>query len=409
MSIKKHIKWLLPLAVLVISIKPVVFTRNLVLANYHLRENKAKAAEYIYKTLRHKPSVYTVFKMYRQAGVNDLVAKKALYTMYRDNINIFNRFEEDSKVLTLSRFQRLYRDNFYFRYVFPAKTAVKGNWQNLDAVAFGLMADSGMNALTLPAWKQMTGENDFGPEFLRNLRDFYRWKGNLQMAGFLEKKHNLAKSPVRSEGPGETASLKRLTAILTETHGLTAADMGKNLLEAAAFDNEDLFEKNWYFSKMAEREPFADGSFTMGLDSTAKNSCLRLMGFYVGNREGKSNARAGVWSRETVPLRKGFYVFGFDYFTKTGWEVPSFFLWKDIKEQWLPSTAGKWKKAVYIIKNLSEKRRILKPLIRMWGTGTLWIDNVYLAGITNPGFSLPEAHGAPGAPGAGTLYIKDNE
>jgi hypothetical protein len=200
------------------------------------------------------------------------------------------------------------------------------------------------------------------------------------------------------KGAGYQESINQLTDILMETYQLKAGDFEKNLEKCPTFDSIKKFEKYWAFSKMAGYEPFSDGSFSMGLGRTKTNTYLRIMGFFVHNQQGKSKARGGAWSRERKIIEKGFYLFSFDYLTITDREKPSFFLWKGIHENYLPPTRGKWKKVIFILNNASNTHSLLKPLFRMWGTGTLLIDNVYLARITNPGFSIPTP---------GNLLIRD--
>lgn len=47
-------------------------------------------------------------------------------------------------------------------------------------------------------------------------------------------------------------------------------------------------------------------------------------------------------------------------------------------------------KAVYILDNRASKYNVVKPMVRMWGTGTLHVDNIYFGFIDEPAFFLPE-------------------
>ena len=313
--------------------------------------------------------------------------------IYNKNINCLD--DTGLEPIDISRIKLTFKDNFYLQHLLTDLGKREGNWQNLDAVSLEILADQTMNPLTISIVKRISPA--FTPGFIENLADFCAWKKNIELRDYLVKtfKFKSIESPGKREkkplpeGSGYQESISQLTAILMATYQLKAGDFEKNLVKCPAFDSNKNLEKNWYFSKMAGFEPFSDGSFSMGLNRTDTNTCLRIMGFFVHNRPGKSKARGGAWSRERKIIEKGFYLFSFDYLTKTGREKPSFFLWKGIDEKRLPHTGRKWKKVVFVLNNAPGKYSLLKPLFRMWGTGTLLIDNVYLGSITNPRFSIP--------------------
>jgi hypothetical protein len=401
---KKVIKWALPFLVLLVSLKAVFFTWNLILANYHLRGDKQKAGIYMYKNLRSRSAAYQAFKKFDHSMIDDIIVKKAIYTKYKDNKDIFADF--DSQQLSRSRFETLYKDNFYFQHLFPRREGLKtsnvdtgggkGDWRNLDTVSLEIMADPAMNPLTFSILEKMPPPKD--TEFIKNLLDYCSWQKNIQLRDFLAKTFCSGESyenQVQQDIPWGLhwdESIEGCRDLLYEKYRLTAGDLGENLVDGPAFEDESRFPKQWYFSKMASREPFADGSFVMGPDRDDSNGYLRVMGLYIDNQEGKSPARGGVWSRERIALREGFYFFSFDYFTLTGKETPSFFLWRGIKEIRLPPTKETWKKVIFILNNASAQFDTVKPLFRIWGTGTLLVDNVCLAQITNPAFSIPGPH-----------------
>ncbi len=384
-------------AALLLSIKPALFTWDLMMTNYHLRNDNGSAGDHMYNTLRTRPSVYHVYKKYKHSRVDEVILKKAVYSKHNENINIFETLDKHTKESGTPGFETRFKDNFYFRYLFaPPGTGngnIQGNWQNLDAVSLDLLADPRMNALTLSLWEKMKWPAALDETFAANLADYCRWKGNSALSDYLEK--NTGKTvrkqipPSILKGFDPRASVLRLGEILLERNKLTAGDFNANRIKNGDFEDSDrVFEKYWYLTEMAGRKPYAEGSYTMGLDHAGGNRYLRIMGLYNGNVKGKSKVRGGAWAREKIPVKKGFYIFCFDYLTKTGDEKPSFYLWRGIKEPRLPETGGKWKKAVYFLNNDSEEHTILKPFFRMWGTGTVFIDNVYLARITHPGFAF---------------------
>lgn len=398
-KLKPLLKFLLPAAVVLLSIKPAIFTWDLMMANYHIRNDNGGSAGHMYNTLRTRPTVYRVYKKYKHSRIDDVIAKRAVYSKYNENINIFDTFNAHAEELALSRFETRFKDNFYFRYLFASGDidygSIDGNWQNLDGVSLDLLADPRMNALTLSLWEKMKWPAALDDTFTANLADYCRWKGNTALSDHLEKTAGKTARKTESkpidpsvlQGHNPRASLRRLGEILFEKNKLTAGDFEANRLKNGDFeDSNGEFEKHWYLTKMASRVPFGDGSFTMGLDTAGENRYLRIMGLYAGNVKGKQNVRGGAWAREKIPIKKGFYIFCFDYLTKTGNEKPTVYLWKGIDELDLPGTGGKWKKAVYFLNNVSGEHTVLKPFFRMWGTGTVLIDNIYLARITHPRF-----------------------
>lgn len=402
-DLKKYLVPLVAAAALFLSIKPARFTWDLVMANYYLRDNSGSSGDHMYNTLRSRPSVYRVYKKYKQSGIDDVIVKQAVYSKYNDDINIFQIFEKHDRELSRSHFEIPYKDNFYFRYLFSpgpmGSEDIRGNWRNLDAVSLHILADPAMNPLTLSLWEKMKFPSPRDSKFAANLSDYCRWKGNTQLADHLMKTPGAGTSAVG--GVDRRASLLRLGEILMEKNRLTPGDFGANLLDDGDFDHGiDSFEGDWYLSKMAGFGTFPDGSFTMGLDSADgnRNRYLRIMGFYTDRAPGKKKARGGAWAREKVPIQAGYYLFCFDYLTKTGKEDSSFYLWKGIDEIHLPETLGKWKKVVYFLNNADGKHTVLKPLFRMWGIGTVLIDNVYLARVTHPRFAFRVP---------GVLYIEE--
>ncbi len=344
----------------------------------------------MYTLLLHKPSVYKTFREYNAEALDNLVLKTAIYNK---NINCLK--DAGLEPADISRIKLTFKDNFYLHHLLTNLGKREGNWQNLDAVSLEILGDQTMNPLTISILEQISP--GFPPDFIENLVDFCAWKENIELRDYLVQTFTFkpSKSPGRGEkksipkGSGFQESIRQLTGILLREYKLKAGDFEKNLVKCPTFDSIKKFEKSWYFSKMAGYEPFSDGSFTMGLDRMDTKNVLRMMGFFVHNQVGKSKARGGAWSRERISIQKGFYLFSFDYLTKTGKEAFSFFLWKGIPESYLPPSQGKWKKVIYILNNTSDMYHVLSPLLRMWGTGTLLIDNVYLARITNPGFSIP--------------------
>jgi hypothetical protein len=335
--------------------------------------------------LSHKPSAYKIFNENHPGVIERYLVKSAIYSK---DIHLLDSSPGPDR----SKISRQFRDNFYFQDLL-GNTGEDRDWENLDEVSFAVLADESMNSLTTAIMEKIKTRLDRG--FIGNLADFASWKGNSRLS-----RHLVSAYPV--EGvlfrTGElrvwdiNESVARLKTILFERYKLSDDEIGKNLVRCAGFTGPGGVEKRWYFSKMASKTVFSRGSFFIGLDQVDSNPVIRVMGFFISHHPGKSKPRAGVRYRKKFPAENGFYVFGFDYCTVTGRERSSFWLTKGLSEQHLPHSRQKWQKVVFILNNSANTYNQINPLVRMWGTGTLLIDNVFLAKITTPTFSIFEPY-----------------
>jgi hypothetical protein len=236
--------------------------------------------------------------------------------------------------------------------------------------------------------------SSFSREFIKNLMDFCVWKQNFDLKDFLEK--NMLHNKIRVQGSYNTfstgfeyqKSIELLSINLQKEYKLLNVLLEKNLIISPDFENMERIDLVWKFSDMAGIEPFSDGSFTIGLEKLGKNNVLRIMGFFINNKKDKSRARGGAWYKGIIPIENSYYIFSFDYATKTSKEFPSFYLGKGIKEIRIQHTNQKWIKVIFILNNLSGEFKFLKPLIRIWGTGSMLVDNIFLAKVINPKLSI---------------------
>ncbi|HLP59031.1 MAG TPA: hypothetical protein VK186_09385, partial [Candidatus Deferrimicrobium sp.] len=130
------------------------------------------------------------------------------------------------------------------------------------------------------------------------------------------------------------------------------------------------------------------GSFYIGPDSAGKNPLMRVMGFFNSKEPGKSLPRAGVRALKKIQAENGCYVFSFDFYVRTGNEKPSFWLAKGLIEERPRFMPNEWVNVIFIVNNLSNQYDSFQPLVRMWGTGTMLVDNVFFAKITSANFSI---------------------
>lgn len=384
-------KWLiaklvLALAVVVLSIKPFLFTWNFIQAVFHLHNDQSKAGPYMSAALTYKPSAYKIFNKNHSLVIERYLVKTAIYTNNKQVL------DSAPGSIALSSVHVKFQDNFYLQDLL-GNIAEDRDWENLDQVSFDLLTDESMNSLTAAIIEKIDTRLDRA--FIRNLADFASWKGNIRLSRHLVSRYPLEGVPFRA---GElkvwnfNESAARLKAILFKKYKLSDDETGKNLIQCPCFTTPGEVEKRWYFSKMASKTVFSRGSFVMGPDQVNSNPVMRLMGFFVSHRPDKSKPRAGVRYRKKFPAENGFYIFGFDYCTVTGGERASFWLANGLAEKHLPPTQRKWQKVVFLLNNSANTYEQINPLVRMWGTGTLLVDNIFLAKVKTPGFSIPQPY-----------------
>jgi hypothetical protein len=381
-QIKKYLEIFLLVVVLVISIKPFLFTWNFILANFHLEKNKFKAGAYIANTLSYKSSVYRIFNKYSPAAVENYLVKSAIYNNNKKQLRAYSR------VIPLAGIQAKFNDNFYFQHLL-GNIHQKKDWQNLDEVSLALLADPRMNQRTIAILKKI--DSSVGKKFIKNLADFVSWKGNLSLCDYLVSTYAIPPPLSGGDltGVNYSESKARLEKVMWAKYKLRAKRLGENLVQCPGFTVPKCTEKKWYFSRMSKARAFSRGSFYMGTDKIgkSKNPVIRIMGFFVSRDSNKSRPRAGVRSRKRIPAENGFYVFSFDYCTISGSERASLFLGKRMEKR-IPPTHGQWKKVIFILNNAFNEYEYLDPLIRMWGTGTFLVDNVFLSKTVGQEFSI---------------------
>ena len=367
---KKNLIGALTLIILLIfSIKPLLFTYNYFLSKYYsyVLEDSKKSEVYTLEAIRFNPKSYK----YVGAGskLHNLIKAAILY----ENIEIYNALDKDTR----KKMELKYKDNFYFQNILN-NLDKKGKWQHLDEVSYFFLREKRYNRLTISILDKLNPE--FDKEFLNNILDFLKWQDNIELFKYIKEKHKIKyyeyikpKNAIKYKD-----SILKVKDILFKELNIKKELTGDNLIGAPDFEDEKNYLKDWYFSDMSNETPYGEGSFFLGLETIKKNSSLKVLNFFINNAKHKANARGGIWYKKGISVYKGFYVLSFDYWTKTGEEKPRLWLWKGITIPWLPSTEKRWKKIIYILNNVNGKIKKLKPLIRMFGKGSMYIDNVYL-------------------------------
>ncbi|MGE5340570.1 MAG: hypothetical protein ACM3SY_03730 [Candidatus Omnitrophota bacterium] len=370
----EKLKWIILGLLVLLSLKPLLFTVDFIRASFTIRTNPTAAGAAMGRLLAYKPSAYRLFNEHFPLGLENHLIKDAVYHHDRNRLG---------NLPGLSKFS----DNFYLQHVLGNLNAPR-IWQHLDDVSLDLLIDPRMNDTTMGILRHLAPKPD--EAFFKNLADFTWWKGNERltlaiMATFLD-----TASP--RDVPFRTDALPSVPSPPSPFTRFATSD---NLIRCGDFENPRCVETEWFFSRMANAKAFGRGSFTMGMDhvkrpgSNTPNTVIRLMGFYAGRDSGKSLPRAGARVTKRLPAENGFYVFRCDYYLHTGSEAPSIWLAAGLSEVRLPAEPGKWKRVVMIVNNTSNQYEYFQPLVRMWGTGTLLLDQVYFGKIKDR-FSIPE-------------------
>ena len=370
---------LLILVIIILSIRAIVFTINLVGVHYFAEKDEPRACTYLLKAIQANPAVHGNLPI---AGINrdDFLDGVVKYMSRTGRLDLISDLKGIG--ISTSHLDVRYKDNFYYHNLrgFVEETH---DWENLDNVSFYMVRDERFNTLTETILLAL--ESELGDEFRFNLHQFAEWVGNGDLARFLRRRYPfLAERVVVGR---HRRIIERESWAKWETEVARVLDKpwepeDASTLFSDGFENSGLWERDWYFSDMADFAPYGKGSFTGGIEKTAQGNWYRIMGFFVQSSKNIVPPRGGIWMRRAIPVPDNFYAIGFDYLTETGFEKPSLWLCEGL-EHFLPATAGKWRKLVCFLSTESIPQDLIRPLIRMWGTGSLLVDNVVICRLGN--------------------------
>lgn len=155
----------------------------------------------------------------------------------------------------------------------------------------------------------------------------------------------------------------------------------------------------WKWDSYANAWVFGPGAFIGGLDAVITKSgypSIRIDGLWTDSRIGFEAARAGfqlvdfdrVTARQVLlPARSG-YLLIFNYKTQYDMDPkPEFWLSPDLtieNAQFLPTTNGEWRLFLGLVWNPGPDQRPISLLLRNWGMGVIWFDNVQLREVALP-------------------------
>jgi hypothetical protein len=349
-----------------------LFTINYFIGNYYIKVKGESSEKYVLRAIKYNPGTYKHFG----TGVRTENLIKAA-VLYEDK-SICKTLD----INTRKKIESKYKDNFYFQNVLN-NLDKKREWQHLDEISYFFLRDKKYNRLTISILDKLNP--GFDKEFLNNLLDFLKWQDNRELFKYFKEKckANDYKYIKPENAIKYKDSISKLKDILVKELNIEKEWIGNNLIESPDFEDEKNYLKNWCFSDMSNETPYGKGSFFLGLETIKKDTSLKVLNFFINNAKHKANARGGVWYKKLINVNKGYYVFSFDYWTKTGKEKSRFWLWKGITIPWWPCTEKKWKKIIYILNNVNGEINKLKPLIRMFGKGSMYVDNVFLGKINS--------------------------
>lgn len=301
-------------------------------------------------------------------------------------------------------------ENLYLDYLnFYSHRNQSYEWQNFDSLFLELVKSPKMNSLSSTILTIALNESKISPPTLFNLIHYLNWKNNLELSTKLlniSHKENLL-SPVQrdflsqdilarkfSKDPKEKSKTpgKQITEVLRCFYDTPQGEiqMGQNLLHDGHFNQQNSLAQFWLFSDWANDELFSKGSYIGELD-LEENQSMRIMGFFSESTHEKSPSRGGYQYNKHIKLKHNCYLIYFKYKTQTDNESPSIWLSYTLKTEFrFDPTGQKWKEAFLIIDNKQINSSEIKPLFRMWGTGTVWFDDLFISEIEIPSDRIEE-------------------
>jgi hypothetical protein len=360
---------------IIISIKPFIYTYNYLLAKYFIIIDKKENAEkYILRGINYNPSTYRLYKS------SEYLLKAACVFKNERLLNVL-----DDK--SLIQIKEEYKDNFYFQNIYGNLDSNR-NWYHLDNVSYSFLKDKKYNKLTQSILNKL--ETNFSEEFLGNLLEFLYWRGNTELAGYIITNYNIKNFEwiKPNNSIDYMISIRRLDSYMQKKYSTV---LEKKLIPSADFSTENSYSLNWDFSNHSNREPFGEGSFFVDLYKINQNFMVKIFNLFLNNNA-RSVARGGIWFKEKIELSDSYYVLSFDYWLKTGQEKPRFWLADGIRIPWLDKKNRRWIKVIYILNNSKRKVEFVQPLIRIFGLGSMYVDNVIFSKIQTGNIDFEEPY-----------------
>ena len=168
-----------------------------------------------------------------------------------------------------------------------------------------------------------------------------------------------------------------------------SVQLGRELAQNGNFEKfsrYSLLPTGWKPSLMASGNPWNRGVFRIGVDAVqvprlgVTDWAVRIDGITVERASSKEAARAGVWHEPIELAPETPYAVSFSYCTD-GIEDMNSSLWIGTDPEVLfandrsfPNTDGRWMQVVLVAWNKSDQPKLIQPLLRHFGEGSVWFD-----------------------------------
>ncbi len=317
----------------------------------------------------------------------------------KNKLNLDSVFPESIRLELI----RMFPENLFFDtlQLYP-ETHPPCDWENLDELSFQILADTDLNSLAYQGLTRHFQSPQVADSAAVSVVLFTNWIRNYPLsedlitrfkrknlisqlqhqilsADLAQRKQNNSTSP--NQGIPENFSVLQM---LAHQVGIDpeSFSIGENLIPGGSFLNKESMDAHWLFSDMSDSDRFSKGSFYGNFDTGA----LRVLCFFTSEVSGRQVSRGGFWHKHAIPLEKGPYVFGFKYRTLLDSESPTFWLDDQFKKEWkLEPTSNEWKQVVFFFDNAGWNVDTIQPLLRMFGPGSVWFDDVCLYKIKAEG------------------------
>jgi len=269
--------------------------------------------------------------------------------------------------------------------------------ENFDPFFLHILKSSEFNTQSYDMIMNAVQDKLLSNHGLLNLIDFLNWQQNVSLSAkllqwgidegrlserqyrFLKRDLNLREDQKKHTGNKiriDHEEIKRKIEEIFQNDEMNIA-LGENLIIDENLEDRDFPEKYWTFSDMSDTQAFSPGSYYGGLD-LIENDSLRIMGFFSEREKKKQPSRGSFLYKYRISLKRKFYLFYLDYKTLNDTELPSIWLSGIKKELPLESTENSWKKCIYLFDNAKLNINEMRPILRMWGVGSVWVDNISL-------------------------------